>query len=133
MEKHLRYQTHRDATSTLIYCFCHFLFCFCFCFCARLQHENLNHQVPWSSCSMESKDLHYLEIVPENGIGVELLGRVEPKHVPHFTVSSTILVYICLYQIGFSSSIPQELKVQLISCWPCPILCTHLQTQMNPL
>jgi hypothetical protein len=38
-----------------------------------------------------------------------------------------------LYQIGFSSSIPQELKVQLISCWPRPILCTHLQTQMNPL
>jgi hypothetical protein len=38
-----------------------------------------------------------------------------------------------LYQVGFSSSIPQELKIQLISCWSCPILCTHLQTYVNPL
>lgn len=56
-----------------------------------------------------------------------ILSWVKPKHVPHLSVTSPILINIRLYKIWLPCSIPQELKIQFISCWPCPILCTHLQ------
>lgn len=85
------------------------------------------------SFNLKLKDLHKLVVVPEDGIGVELLSGVEPKHVPHLTPTSPIFVHICLYQIRLPSSIPQELKIQLISGWPCPILRAHLQQFLNKI
>lgn len=71
-------------------------------------------------------NLHNLVVVPEDGIGMKLLSGIKPKHVPHLTPTSPIFVYICLYQIRLPSSVPQELEIELIPRWPCPILCAHL-------
>jgi hypothetical protein len=57
---------------------------------------------------------------------MEVLGGVEPKHVPHLTATRSTLVHVCLNQIGLPGPIPQELKIQLISRWPCPIFRAHL-------
>ena len=65
-------------------------------------------------------------VVPEDRISMIVLGRVEPKHVPHLSISSAILVHICLNQVWFSCPVPQELEIQLIPCWPCTIFCAHL-------
>lgn len=66
-------------------------------------------------------------VVPKDRVGMEVLSGVEPKHVPHLTAPSPILVHICLNSVGLARPIPQELKIQLISLWPCPIFCAHLQ------
>lgn len=50
-------------------------------------------------------------IVPKNWIGVKVRGGVEPKHVPHLTASSSILVNICLNEIRLPAPISQELKI----------------------
>lgn len=64
--------------------------------------------------------------IPEDGIGVEFLGGVEPEHVPHLPVAGPILVHIGLYQVRLPAPVPQELEVQLIPLRPRPVLRAHL-------
>lgn len=89
-------------------------------------NEWLKEKRVWKEWERE-RNLHNLVVVPEDGIAMEILGGVEPKHVPHLTATSSILVHVCLNQIGLPGPIPQELKIQLISRWPCPIFRAHLQ------
>jgi hypothetical protein len=77
--------------------------------------------------SRSGRNLHNLVVVPEDGIAMEILGGVEPKHVPHLTATNSILVHVCLNQIRLPGPVPQELKIQLISRRPCPIFRAHLQ------
>lgn len=66
------------------------------------------------TCEQEQKKdlyLHNLMIIPENWVSMIFLSGVEPKLVPHLTVSSSILVHICLDQIRLAAPIPQELKI----------------------
>lgn len=79
------------------------------------------------SQGVSERNLHNLVVVPEDGIAMEVLGGVEPKHVPHLTATNSILVHVCLNQIRLPGPIPQELKIQLISRRPCPIFRAHLQ------
>jgi len=45
--------------------------------------------------------LHNLSLVPEDGVRVEILGRVEPKVEPLFSVAHSVHIHVCLYWVWF--------------------------------
>lgn len=61
--------------------------------------------------------LHNLALVPEEGVGVEVLGRVEPKAKPLLTVTYTINIHIGLDCVRFTGGVAEELKIKLIVIW----------------
>jgi hypothetical protein len=70
-------------------------------------------------CRVEEKlgCLHNLALVPEEGVGVEVLGRVEPKVKPLLTVTYTINIHIGLHCVRFTGGVAEELKIKLIVIW----------------
>lgn len=65
-------------------------------------------------------------IIPQDRVGVEVLGRVEPEHVPHLPPTQPILVHVRLYQIRLTGPVTQELEIHLVPRRPRPILRAHL-------
>jgi hypothetical protein len=49
--------------------------------------------------------LHNLALVPEEGVGVEIFGRVEPEVKPLLTVTYTIDIHIGLDGIRFTGGV----------------------------
>lgn len=66
---------------------------------------------------MLREDLHDLALVPEEGIGVKVFGRVEPEVQSLFSVTHTIHVNIGLDQVGFSGCVPKKLEIKLVVLW----------------
>lgn len=54
--------------------------------------------------------------IPENGIGMEILCRVEPEMELLLSVSLSLTEHIGMQCIWISAKIPKELKVNLIMC-----------------
>lgn len=52
--------------------------------------------------------------VPENRIGVEILGRIEPQMKLLLPVALPLSVHICVQCVRISSEIPKELVVYLV-------------------
>lgn len=58
--------------------------------------------------------LHDLVLVPKEGIGVEVLGGVEPQAEPFLSVAHSVYVNVGLNQIWLTACVSQELEIKLI-------------------
>jgi hypothetical protein len=63
---------------------------------------------------MEMESLHDLLGVPEDGVGVEVGGGVEPEGVPHLPPADAAAVHVGLDDVGLAGAVAQELEVQLV-------------------
>lgn len=50
--------------------------------------------------------LHELVVIPENGVGVVVLGRVEPESMSHLPIPGSVLKHIGLNDVRLSGSVP---------------------------
>jgi hypothetical protein len=55
--------------------------------------------------------------IPEDGIGVEILGWIEPELELHLSVSLSLREHICVERVWISAKIPQELEIYLVMGW----------------
>lgn len=58
--------------------------------------------------------LHYLALVPEDGVGVEVLGWVKPKVEPLLSVAHAIDIEVGLDRVRFPCGVSQELEIELV-------------------
>lgn len=73
------------------------------------------------------RDSHNLALVPEKGVGMEILGGIKPEVEPLFPVSNTINKHICLNDVRFACGVAKELKIELIVVWT---VWWHLQSEI---
>lgn len=79
-------------------------------------HTHTHTQCVCTVCVSEGY-LHNLALVPENGIGVEIIGGVKPEVEPLFSVANSIHINIGLHKVGFPCGVAQELEIELIVIW----------------
>lgn len=65
-----------------------------------------------------ARRLHYLARAPADGVGVEVLGGIEPQAQSLLPVPNPVNVHVSLNQVRLTSGIAQELKVELIVVRP---------------
>ena len=63
------------------------------------------------------ESLHNLALVPEDGIGMEVLSRVEPEVQSLFSVTHSIHINIGLDYVGFPSGVAKKLKIEFMVFW----------------
>lgn len=56
--------------------------------------------------------------VPEEGVGVEVLGGVEPQPELHLPVSLPLREHIRVQRVRLSGQVPQKLEIYLVVCRP---------------
>lgn len=59
--------------------------------------------------------LHNVAMVPQNGVSVEVRGRVKPEVNPLLSVTLSVSVDVCLNCVRLSSTVPQELEIKLVA------------------
>lgn len=58
--------------------------------------------------------LHDLVVVPEDGVGVELLGRVEPEEDPLLASAVPVGVNVRLQDDRLPGLVPEELEIEFV-------------------
>jgi len=58
-----------------------------------------------------------LALVPENGVGVEVLGGVEPEVESLLPVTNTVHVHVGLHRVRFPTGVAQKLEIKLVVSW----------------
>jgi hypothetical protein len=54
-------------------------------------------------------------LVPEDGVGVEVGGGVEPERVAHLPAADAVVVHVGLDDVGLPRPVAQELEVKLVA------------------
>ena len=54
--------------------------------------------------------------IPEDGIGVEILGWIEPQLELHLSVSFPLCEHIFVERVWVSAKVPQELEIYFVMC-----------------
>jgi hypothetical protein len=52
--------------------------------------------------------------IPENGVGVEILGWIKPELELHLSVSLPLREHICVERVRVSAKVPQKLKIYFV-------------------
>lgn len=60
---------------------------------------------------------HYLALVPEDRVGVEVLGGVKPEVESLFPVTHPIHIHVGLDRVRFPSGVAQKLKIKFVVIW----------------
>lgn len=61
--------------------------------------------------------LHDASWIPNNGIGVEIFCRVKPEVELLLSISFILREHVCMDNIGISTQVSQELKINLVVVW----------------
>jgi hypothetical protein len=67
--------------------------------------------------------------VPEDGVGVEVGGGVEPERVAHLPAADAVVVHVGLDDVGLPRPVAQELEVQLVALRGGVDVGAHLQSR----
>lgn len=60
---------------------------------------------------------HYLALIPEDGVGVEVFGGVEPEVESLLSITDAIDIDIGLDRVWFASGVAQELEIKFVVIW----------------
>jgi hypothetical protein len=52
--------------------------------------------------------------IPEDGVGVEILGGIKPELELHLSVSFPLREYICVKRVRVSAKVAQKFKIYLV-------------------
>jgi len=58
-----------------------------------------------------------LALVPEEGVGVEVLGGIEPQVESLLPVTNTVHVHVRLDRVRFPTAVAQKLEIKFVVSW----------------
>lgn len=63
--------------------------------------------------------IYYLHLqdafgIPENGVGVEMLGWIEPKEELLLSIAFALGEYVCVDGVGIATRVSKELEIYLV-------------------
>lgn len=54
-------------------------------------------------------------MIPHDSVGVKIRGRIKPEVHPLLSIPFSMSVDICLNCVRLTTTVPQELKIQLVT------------------